>query len=100
MLIIAGTIEVDPDHRDAMFAAVAPMVAATREEPGCRAYTFSPDVDDPGLVHLYELWDDQAALDGHFASAHMAAWREASSELPIRGRNIAKYMISEVGELP
>lgn len=100
MLIVAGTITVDPDHRDAMFDAVAPMVAATRAEPGCRAYTFSPDVDDPGLVHLYELWDDQAALDAHFASDHMAAWQARSADLPILGRDIAKYIIAEVGTLP
>jgi quinol monooxygenase YgiN len=100
MLIVAGTIEVDPEHRDAMFDAVAPMVAATRAEPGCRAYVFSPDVDDPALVHLYELWDDQAALDAHFASDHMADWQKAAADLPIRGRDIKKYLISGTGELP
>lgn len=100
MLIVAGTIEVDPDHRDAMFAAVAPMVEATRAEPGCRAYVFSPDPDDPGLVHLYELWDDQAALDAHFASDHMAAWQARSADLPIRGRDITKYLVSGTGTLP
>ena len=100
MLIVAGTIQVDPDHRDAMFAAVAPMVAATRAEPGCRAYTFSPDPDDPGLVHLFELWDDQAALDAHFASDHMAAWQAAAADLPIGGRDITKYLVSGTGTLP
>lgn len=100
MLIVAGTFQIEPGHREEFFAAVAPMVAATMAEPGCRAYTFSPDVDDEGVIHLYELWDDQAALDSHFASDHMAAWREASSQLPMLGRDIAKYIISEVGTLP
>lgn len=100
MLIVAGTIEVDPDHRDAMLAAVAPMVTATRAERGCRAYAFSPDPDDPGLVRLFELWDDQAALDAHFASDHMAAWQETAAGLPIRGRDISKYLVSGVADLP
>lgn len=100
MLIVAGTFRIEPDHRDEMLTAVAPMVASTRAEPGCRAYVFSPSVDDPAIVHLYELWDDQTALDAHFASAHMAAWREASAGLPILERDIAKYVISEVGTLP
>lgn len=100
MLIVAGTFEIDPEHRDAFFAAVAPMVAATREEAGCQAYAFTPDPDDPGLIRLYELWDDQAALDAHFASEHMAAWRKRSGELPIRSRNVTKYIIAEVGTLP
>ncbi len=100
MLIVAGTIEVDPDHRDAMFAAVAPMVEATRAEPGCRAYTFSPDPEDPGLILLFELWDDQAALDAHFASEHLAAWRRRAADLAIRGRDITQSLVSGTGSLP
>ncbi len=100
MLIVAGTFTVDAAHRDEMLTAVRPMVEATRAEAGCQAYVFSPDIDDPELVHLYELWDDQAALDAHFASDHMAAWREVSAGLPITGRDVAKYIISEVGTLP
>ena len=100
MLIIAGTIQIEADHRDTFFQAVAPMVVASRAEAGCRAYVFSPDVDDAGVIHLYELWDDQEALDIHFASAHMAEWKKDSADLPVLGRDIAKYMISEVGELP
>ena len=61
---------------------------------------FGPDPDDPGLVHLYELWDDQAALDAHFASDHMAAWQARSADLPIRGRDITKYLVSGTGTLP
>lgn len=97
MLIIAGTFQVDAAHREAMLQAVQPMVTATLQEPGCQAYSFSPDVNDPSVVHLYELWDDQEALDGHFASAHMAEWQKVAADLPILGRDIAKYTISEVG---
>lgn len=100
MLIVAGTIEIDPDHRDALFEAVAPMVEATRAESGCQAYVFSPDPADPAVVHLYELWDDQAALDAHFASEHMAAWQARAADLPFRGRNITKYLVSGTGSLP
>lgn len=99
MLIVAGTLQIDPEHREAFFDAVAPMVRSTLAEAGCRTYAFTPDPDDPGLIRLYELWDDQAALDAHFASDHMAAWRQRSSELPITGRDIVKYAISEVERL-
>lgn len=100
MLIVAGTIEVDPEHRQAMLEAVAPMVAATLTEEGCQAYAFSPDPDDPALVRLFELWDDQASLDAHFASEHMAAWQARAADLPIRGRDITKYLVSGTGTLP
>jgi quinol monooxygenase YgiN len=47
MLIIAGSITTeDEGARDAFFAAVKPMVAATHTEPGCQEYVFSPDPDN------------------------------------------------------
>ncbi len=95
MLIIAGTITVDADHRAAMLEAVRPMVEATLNEPGCRQYVFSPDPDEPSTVRLFELWDDEEALAGHFASDHMAEWRARSAELPVTGRDIMKYTISD-----
>ena len=99
MLIIAGTLTVDPDHRAAMLDAVAPMVEASRAESGCQEYVFSPDPHDPTLVRLFELWDSEEALAEHFASAHMATWQATAADLPITGRNIAKYTIAEVGSL-
>ncbi len=97
MLIIAGTLTIEATSRDAFFEAVAPMVAASVLEPGCQAYAFTPDPNDPGLIRLYELWDDQESLESHFASTHMAEWQARAADLPILARETAKYTISEVG---
>ncbi len=99
MLIVAGEIRMQPGTRAQFFEAVAPMVAATLEEPGCRAYAFTPDPDDDELIRLWELWDDQAALDGHVASQHMAEWRERGRDLPVIERDINKYTVIEVAPL-
>ena len=97
MLIIAGTITTEDGSRDAFLAAVKPMVAATHTEPGCGAYVFSPDPDDANRLVLFERWDDQEALDAHFASDHMAAFQRAMADIPIAGMEIQKYTISDVG---
>ncbi|MDH3681957.1 MAG: antibiotic biosynthesis monooxygenase [Acidimicrobiia bacterium] len=99
MLIIAGTISVDPDHRSRFLDEVAPMVAASRAEDGCQAYVFSADPTDTDLIRLYELWDSEDALAAHFASDHMAEWRERSAKLPVTARDIAKYTVSTVSPL-
>ncbi len=88
-----------PGTRDQFFEAVAPMVAATLEEPGCRTYAFTPDVDDADLIRLYELWDDEESLAGHAASQHMAEWRERGASLPVTERDLHKYTISEATPL-
>ena len=97
MLIIAGTVTVDPAERDRVLDAVAPMVAASRAEDGCHEYVFTPDPHDPAQVRLFELWESQGALDAHFASAHMAEWQALAADLPITGRDILKYQVSDVG---
>ena len=99
MLIIAGEFQMEPGTRDQFFEAVAPMVAATRQEPGCQAYAFTPDLDDDTLVRLWELWDDEEALAGHFASAHMAEWQERSAGLSVTRRDVFKYTVSDVSRL-
>ena len=99
MLIIAGTLVTQPGERAAFLDAVQPMVAATLNEAGCREYAFSPDPNDNTRIMLYELWDDQASLDAHFASDHMAAWQETRKGLALASRNINKYMIDSVESL-
>ena len=64
MLIVAGSIVTEPGGREPFLNAVQPMVAATLEESGCHEYAFTPDPNDDNRVLLYELWDDQTALDG------------------------------------
>lgn len=88
-----------PGTRDVFFEAVAPMVAATLDEPGCRTYAFTPDPDDPDLIRLFELWDDEAALAGHVSSAHMAEWRTRSASLPVVSRDLHKYSVADVERL-
>lgn len=97
MLIVAGSITTEDEGREVFLAAVAPMVAATLAEPGCREYAFTSDPNDAHRILLFELWDDQEALDGHFASAHMAQWQRDSKGLPVAGADIKKYTISGVG---
>lgn len=55
--------------------ALAAVVSATRQEPGCREYFAHVHAEDPRRVLFYERWQDQAALDAHNASAHLAAFR-------------------------
>lgn len=95
MLLLAGTIRFPADKiRDAR-DAMARMIEATRAEDGCEQYAFAEDVLDPGLIHISEVWRDQAALEKHGASAHMGVWRKAGRELGVGERNLKIY---EVGE--
>lgn len=99
MLIIAGHILAGPGARESFLEAVQPMVSATLNEPGCQEYCFTADPNNDDRIMLYELWDDETSLGGHFASEHMAAWRKVSQSLDVISNDIKKYTISAVGSV-
>lgn len=99
MLIIAGHILAGPGARESFLEAVQPMVSATLNERGCREYCFTADPNSDDRIMLYELWDDEASLAGHFASDHMAEWMRARTTLDVTSSDIKKYTISDVSSL-
>lgn len=95
MLLIVGTVRLPPANLEAARPVMARMVWASRAEDGCAEYSYAEDILDPGLIHVKEMWRDQAALDRHFVSPHIKAWRAAWSKLGIGDRNLRVY---EVGD--
>ena len=95
MLLIIGTVRLPPANLARAHAPMRAMALATRAEDGCLEYSYAEDVLEPGLIHVKELWRDQAALDRHFASDHIAVWRAAWPQLGIGSRDLRAY---EVGE--
>ncbi len=95
MLLIIGTFRLpagtSPDARPAMER----MIESSRAEDGCLDYRYAEDVLDPGLIHVKELWRDQVALDRHFASDHIAAWRATWQTLGIRDRDLRAYDVGQ-----
>lgn len=91
MLIIIGTFRIPPHWLAEARGVMAAMVTASRAEAGCLAYDYAEDLFDPGLIHVSERWIDREALDLHFASAHIAAWRAAWPGLGIGERALTLY---------
>ena len=46
---------------------------------------------DPTRIRIYEEWEDQAALDAHFAMPHMAAFVEGMGKLTVKYMNVVKF---------
>src|SRR6476660_9162942 len=78
MLVLTAFIEVAPADRDAIRAALAHVIPATRAEDGCDDYNCYEDTQQPGRYVFVERWRDQAALDRHLATPHMAAWMKVA----------------------
>ncbi len=71
MLVLIAKYHVKAGRTDDVLAELVkmkPMVEAN--EPGCKCYQVSRSRDDDRLVVLYELYDDEDALNVHRGSAH------------------------------
>ena len=93
-MIIAGTVRVPPENIARFLPHMVAMMTASRAEEGCGGYSYAEDVAEPGLIHVFEVWRDQAAIDAHFATAHMAEWRAAWPAFGVSDRRLSVYEIA------
>lgn len=95
MLIVLATAKLGEGAIEQARDAIAAMVEASNAESGCIAYAFAQDVNDPSLLHIVEKWQDEAALAAHFATPHMAAFRQALAKLDFQLVEVRKFQTDE-----
>jgi quinol monooxygenase YgiN len=93
-LIVAGTVRVPPASLGGLRPHMAAMMAASQAEDGCFDYTYAEDVTEPGLIHVFERWRDQGALDAHVKTPHMAAWRAVWPSFGVSERRLFAYEVA------
>ncbi|MFZ9395740.1 MAG: putative quinol monooxygenase [Erythrobacter sp.] len=95
MLIVLATARLGDGALAQGREAIAEMVAASNAEPGCIAYAFAQDLVDPDVIHIVEKWQDSDALAAHFATPHMAAFRQALAGLDFQLIQVRKFETDE-----
>lgn len=91
MIVIYGTMSFAAENEAEFLAAVRTLVALTRAEEGCVRYTFAKDLDEPGHLHIFEEWTDEAALKQHMAADHFRAFGRAIRGLGVTGSSVDRY---------
>src|SRR5690349_11456010 len=98
MLMLTAYIEVGAVERDAIHAALASVIRATRAEDGCDEHGCYAASRQAGRFVFVGRWRDRAALDRRLATRHMAEWmRVAGRRLKAAGGLV--YDIASVTEL-
>lgn len=57
------------------------MVERTRAEAGCERYDLYEERDGGGILHLFERYRDQDALEAHRATDHYVEYRRQVADL-------------------
>ena len=99
MIVVAGSVHIKVEARDAAVRAALAMADATRREVGCRAYRFSADLADPTLVYVHEEWESAEALERHFATPHMAEFRRQLPGIVAAPASIVRYEIASASPM-
>lgn len=94
MIIVSGTIDIDPASHDAAVALANTLVEATLLEEGNITYGFWADLNTPGRFRVYEEWQDEEALNLHFATPHMGTFMESLGGLGVTGTSINRHDVS------
>jgi quinol monooxygenase YgiN len=68
-------------NEDKLRDVLKTLVMATKEEPGVISYILHEDVKTAGNFYVFEAYKDQAAVDAHMASPHLAAAFAAAGSL-------------------
>ena len=93
MIIIAGTVEIDPANRAAALTAGRDLEAATRRQPGCLDYVWTIDGLSESTIYVYERWESEEALAAHFKGPNYNGMRAVLGSYGLRGTNVAKHRI-------
>ncbi|PCJ54902.1 MAG: antibiotic biosynthesis monooxygenase [Planctomycetota bacterium] len=91
MRIIIAEMKAAPGKRAQLIDLLNGMLEPSRMEPGCISYRYFFSSEDPDLVHFYEQWQNQAAIDEHFASDHFRDLGVRIPDLIISGPDIRIY---------
>jgi|FLOH01.1.fsa_nt_gi quinol monooxygenase YgiN len=94
MHIIVAELEAVPERRAELMQLLTGMLAPSRAEPGCVSYRYFIDSENANIVHFFELWQDQAAIDFHFATPHFQHLGEAVGDLIVGGPNIQIFEVA------
>jgi autoinducer 2-degrading protein len=82
MLAIVASLKVKPDQRTRFLAAVEDGAACSvRDEAGCLRFDVLQDNADANHFFVYEVYQDDAALQAHGHAPHYSRWRAAAAGL-------------------
>lgn len=74
MIIVTGTVEVDPTDLEPFAADLQALAEVSRQRAGNLAYAVARDTAQTGRLLVTERWQDQASLTAHLEAPDTRAF--------------------------
>lgn len=94
MLALVVEFRIKPAHVEPFAHAIVENArASVSAEPGCRQFDVCRDPADPAAFYLYELYDDEAAIQAHLRSAHFLSMNEVTRDW-VESKSVRQLLVS------
>ena len=91
MLALVVEFRIKPPHIETFEHAIIENARASRDtEPGCRQFDVCRDPADPSVFFLYELYDDDAAIQAHLQTPHYLQMNQATAAW-VESKKVLRY---------
>ena len=100
MIVVVGRVRTDDERREEFLRIGRAGVAASRQDPGCLNYGLFEDADERNTFVFVEEWEDQASLEAHFATDHIAAFMSALPATLAAPPDVQFHTIESTAGLP
>jgi quinol monooxygenase YgiN len=77
MIVVVGRVKTDGEKRAELIRIARGVAAASRAEEGCISYRIYEDTELENEFVFVEEWADEAALQRHFGTPHIAEFMPA-----------------------
>jgi quinol monooxygenase YgiN len=98
-IVVTGTVEIAPEHRDRFLELVRNNVADAIGVDGLLYYHFAIDVVNPNIIRNVEAWTDRASLDAHLQGPLMQAVFAEVGKLRIVSRHVDIHTVEHTATL-
>ncbi|MYR05474.1 antibiotic biosynthesis monooxygenase [Gordonia sp. SID5947] len=91
MVIVAGHITVEPEHRETYLAGCVTVVEKARRTEGCLDFAIDPDLLDSVRINILERWRSRADVE-----AFRGSGPGDDQGAAIRSASVAEYEVGDV----
>jgi len=99
MIIVIARFRPRPDRREKLVTLLTDVQAASRADDGCLNYGYYSEVVDGLSFIAVEEWRDQAALEAHLRTPHVARLVAALPELGDGRPDIQVHQVAKSGPM-
>ena len=99
MIVVVGRVKSDADKRGELVRIGQALAAASRAEQGCISYRVYEDTAVENEFVFVEEWEDEAALQRHFATPHLAEFMRAIPAAIVEAPDVKFHTVASSRDL-